>query len=93
MTNEMQNIRRANAELYFWKVDAGEFDNDYYNLFTEDVELYFPKFGFGYGISGIRKFGETMANILKGLSHDIENFNYIISGNMIVVKGTKKVLQ
>ncbi|WP_236688233.1 antibiotic biosynthesis monooxygenase [Empedobacter falsenii] len=31
-----------------------------------------------------------MTSILKGLSHDIENFNYIISGNMIVVEGTEK---
>ena len=90
MTNEIQNRQKAIAELYFRKVDAGEFDSGYYNLFTEDVELYFPKFGFGYGKAGIRKFGETMARFLKGLTHDIENFNYIISGNIVVVEGTEK---
>ncbi len=51
---ELHNTRRNKAELYFIKVDAGEFDNGYYNLFTEDVELYFPKFGFGYGKDGLK---------------------------------------
>ncbi|KAF5276817.1 hypothetical protein FQR65_LT16160 [Abscondita terminalis] len=90
MVSEIQNKQRANAELYFRKVDAGEFDSGYYNLFTEDVELYFPKFGFAYGKAGIRKFGETMVGFLKGLTHDIGNFNYIISGNTVVVEGTEK---
>ncbi|WP_312400281.1 nuclear transport factor 2 family protein [Sphingobacterium sp.] len=78
------------AEAYFRKVDAGEFDNSYYNLFTEDVELYFPKFGFGYGKDGVKKFGETMARFLGSITHDIKNFNYIISGNMLVVEGTER---
>ena len=46
MVNKQQEKQKRNAETYFRKVDAGEFDSEYYGLFTEDVELYFPKFGF-----------------------------------------------
>ncbi|TKC05823.1 nuclear transport factor 2 family protein [Pedobacter frigoris] len=90
MINEIQNKQRANAELYFRKVDAGEFDGGYYNLFTEDVELYFPKFGFSKGKEGIKQFGVAMSGFLQGLTHDIENFNYIVSNNTVVVEGTEK---
>ncbi|MDQ1095563.1 MULTISPECIES: nuclear transport factor 2 family protein [Chryseobacterium] len=87
MTNGIRHKQKQNVELYFKKVDAGEFDAVYYQLFTEDVELYFPKFGFAYGKAGIRKFCEAMAAYVKSLTHDIENFNYVVSGNMVVVEG------
>lgn len=86
----LQERQRKNAEAYFRKVDAGEFDSGYYNLFTEDVELYFPKFGFGKGKEGLRKFGDAMSGFLRGLTHDIEHFNYVVSNDIVVVEGTEK---
>jgi len=44
MINTQQEKQKRNVDTYFKKVDAGEFDSEYYGLFTEDVELYFPKF-------------------------------------------------
>ena len=90
MVNKQQEKQKRNAETYFRKVDAGEFDSEYYGLFTEDVELYFPKFGFGKGKEGIKQFGVAMSGFLRGLTHDIENFNYVISDNTVVVEGTEK---
>lgn len=92
---EMENSdaferRKKKVQTYFEKVDSGKFDIEYYNFFTEDTELYFPKFGFSQGKEGIRQFGETMAGFLKNISHDIETFNYIVSENFVVVEGTEK---
>jgi len=90
MINTQQEKQKRNVDTYFKKVDAGEFDSEYYGLFTEDVELYFPKFGFGKGIEGMKQFAVAMSGFLQGLTHDIENFNYITSNDMLVVEGTEK---
>jgi S-formylglutathione hydrolase FrmB len=74
---------------YFEKIDASEFDETYYDLFSEDVELYFPKFGFAHGTSGLKLFSKTMSRHLKSLDHDIENFNIIQSGRTVIVEGTE----
>lgn len=90
MTNSENNIRKANVETYFKKIDDGNFDSEYFNLFTEDVELYYPKFGFAKGKEGIRQLGKVIGKHLNQLTHDIKNFNFIISNNFIVVEGTEK---
>lgn len=84
-----ENRQKLVVQTYFKKVDSREFDAEYYALFTEDVELYFPKFGFGYGTEGLRKFGAKMSGFLESLSHDVENFTYIQSENLIAVEGTE----
>ena len=81
--------RKQNVQTYFQKIDNGQFDETYFNLYTEDVELYFPKFGFEKGKEGIKKLGNVIGNYLKNISHDIENFNYIVSDRFIVVEGTE----
>lgn len=93
--NNMNNtdlaaLRKSKVKTYFKKVDDGQFDEEYFNLYTDDVELYYPKFGFEKGKDGIRNFGKTIGAHLQNLSHDIDGFNYIISDNMIVVEGTEK---
>jgi hypothetical protein len=72
---------------YFEKIDNGTFDSTYFDLFTEEVELYFPKYGYTKGKEGIKHFGETLGNGLKSLHHDIKNFNIIVSDKYIVVEG------
>lgn len=89
-STSLQEKQRKDAKAYFRKVDAREFDSGYYNLFTEDVELYFPKFGYSKGKEGIKQFGVAMSDFLQGLTHDIENFNYVVSNNTVVVEGTEK---
>lgn len=93
--NNMNNtdlaaIRKSKVRTYFKKVDDGQFDEEYFNLYTDDVELYYPKFGFEKGKEGIRNFGKTIGAHLQNLTHNIDDFNYIISDNMIVVEGTEK---
>lgn len=87
---DLAALRKGKVQMYFKKVDDGQFDKEYFNLYTEDVELYYPKFGFEKGKDGIRNFGKTIGTHLQKLIHDISNFNYIISDNIIVVEGTEK---
>lgn len=87
--HQINKARKEAVKTYFTKIDAGIFDTDYFNLFTEDVELFFPKFGFAKGKDGISKFGQRVGSFLDGIWHDIDNFNYIIAGDYIVVEGNE----
>lgn len=87
---DLAALRKSKVKTYFKKVDDGQFDEEYFNLYTDNVELYYPKFGFEKGKEGIRNFGKTIGCHLQDLTHDIDGFNYIISDNTIVVEGTEK---
>ena len=87
MEQQEINERKNNIIKYFQKIDNGAIDESYFNLFTEDVELYFPKYGFTKGKEGIKHFGETLGKQLNSIYHDIENFNFILSDKFIVVEG------
>jgi len=72
---------------YFERVDEGSFDQDYYNLFSDDVELYFPKFGYAHGKEGLQRFSDIMGKHLKSIDHDISDFNIMQSGHYVIVEG------
>ena len=74
---KLAEARKAAVKVYFEKIDAGNTDDAYFGLFTDDVVLYFPKFGFVQGKDGIKKLGEQLGAFLKSLHHDIDNFIYI----------------
>ncbi|MEN7551239.1 nuclear transport factor 2 family protein [Rapidithrix thailandica] len=84
-TEHQQNHRKESVISYFKKVDKG--DLTYYDLFTEDVQFFFPKFGLACGKNAIKRFGKNIGRFLKSIQHDIENFHYIISGDSVVVEG------
>lgn len=86
----MKNLEQNRIEVinnYFAKIDNRAFDENYYNLVTEDVQLYFPKFGFKRGKAGLSQLGERFGRFIKKLRHDFECFNYISQGDQIVVEG------
>ncbi|MGH3499532.1 MAG: nuclear transport factor 2 family protein [Nocardioidaceae bacterium] len=72
---------------YFRKVDAG--DSTLLDLYTDDVEVYFPKFGFGRGKSAMRDFAERLGADLAYLAHDIDGLRFHPAGDVIVVEGTE----
>ncbi|MBD3885670.1 nuclear transport factor 2 family protein [Phormidium tenue FACHB-886] len=76
------------VNTYFRKVNTR--DSTVLNLFTDDVQLFFPKFGLAHGKDALVKFSEIMMNQLERIEHDIEAFNYIVSGNFVVVEGTER---
>jgi hypothetical protein len=61
---------------------------DVLDLFTDDVQIYFPKFGIATGKAA---FGELVTGLLewlRAIAHYISDFNYIIGPNAVVVEGT-----
>jgi ketosteroid isomerase-like protein len=72
---------------YFKKVDAG--DTSYLDLFADDVKFFFPKFGTTQGKDFLVAFGQRLGLSLGSIWHDIPNFNFIVSGNTVVVEGTE----
>lgn len=70
---------------YFEKVDAG--DTSYVDLFTDDVKFFFPKFGTTQGKDSLIEFGQRISASLGSIWHDIPNFNFIASGETLVVEG------
>ena len=86
MTQQNLNeSRRETIRCYFRYVDAA--DPRILDLYTDDVELLFPKFGRARGKDGMRRFGEKMAAMLRRLQHDIDGLHFIESGDTIVVEG------
>jgi hypothetical protein len=70
---------------YFEKVDAG--DTSYLDLFTDNVRFFFPKFGTTQGKDSLIAFGQRISASLSTIWHDISNFNFIVSGETVVVEG------
>ncbi|NML69199.1 nuclear transport factor 2 family protein [Chryseobacterium sp. RP-3-3] len=89
-TMPLNEIRKNKIETYFNKIDSGTFDDEYFGLYTEDVEMYYPKFGFEKGKQGIKNFGKVIGKHLEKLTHDMQNFRYIFSDPIIVVEGNEK---
>ncbi len=82
------HARKEVITAYFKKVNAG--DHTVFDLFTNDVQMFFPKFGLAHGKTSLVKFAEIMTSYLERIEHDIEKFNYIISDNSVVVEGTER---
>lgn len=73
------------VKAYFEKIDAG--DPTYIDLFHDDVTFFFPKFGDAVGKQALLEFGDKIGSSLNSIWHDIEQFNFIVSGNTVVVEG------
>lgn len=70
---------------YFRKVDAK--DPGLLDLFTDDVEFFFPKFGTARGKTAVARFGERIAQEAAKLTHDIDGFVFTVEGCRVVVEG------
>ncbi|EJG1072120.1 nuclear transport factor 2 family protein, partial [Vibrio parahaemolyticus] len=70
---------------YFEKVDAG--DPSYLDLFSEDVDFFFPKFGQAKGKNALVEFGNRIGSSLSSIWHDIDGFQITTAGNKVIVEG------
>lgn len=75
-------------DTYLRKVDAR--DPTVLDVFTDDVQMFFPKFGLAHGKAALAKLSETLTGELASIEHDIDGFHYIVSGNFVVVEGTER---
>lgn len=70
---------------YFRRVDAK--DPALPELFTDDVELFFPKFGTARGKAALERFAGRIAQEAAQLGHDIDGLVFTVDGDRIAVEG------
>ena len=73
------------AAEYFRRVDNG--DATLFDLMTDDVQVYFPKFGTGYGKDEFAESAKGLLGSLKSIAHDMERMTYHVSGDHVIVEG------
>jgi hypothetical protein len=59
-------------------------------LFQEDAEVYFPKFGFGFGRNSFLEMVKGFEGALEYIQHDYGRFTLIPSADYLVVEGTSQ---
>ncbi len=82
MTNEQ---RRSVALEYLKRLDRGD---DIFDLFADDAQVYFPKWGVATGRTEYEKLFADLGSLLSGIKHDYAYFNYVVAGDTVVVEGT-----
>lgn len=83
----MENKLKQIVINYFETIDSGNFNEDYYAFFSEDIVIDFPKFGSAKGIEGLSSFGVKMSGYLNNLQHNIEKANIMVVNNCVIVEG------
>jgi len=74
------------AREYFIRADQGR--SDVLDLFDADAEIYFPKFGFGFGRESFFEMVKGFEGTLENIQHDYDTMIFIPSDNYLVVEGT-----
>jgi hypothetical protein len=71
---------------YFRLADQGR--PEILELFHEDAEIYFPKFGFGLGRQSLFEMMKGFEGSLEFIRHDYDKLKFIPAGDYVVVEGT-----
>ena len=85
MTTDHNNVKIKIAESYFRLADQGS--PKVLELFHEDAEIYYPKFGFGHGRESLFEMIQGFQGVLEFIKHDYDNLKFIASGDYVVVEG------
>ena len=85
-SNDEEKIQIARE--YLMRIDQGR--ADILELFHEDAEIYFPKFGFGFGRNSFFEMVKGFEGSLEYIQHDYDRLNFISSGDYLVVEGTSE---
>jgi hypothetical protein len=86
--DELAAARIAVAMDYFRKVDAA--DPSLLDLMTDDIQLYFPKFGVGYGKAAVAESAAGFHASLRQIEHDFERMNIMTTGEHVIVEGFER---
>ena len=82
-TNDLEKIKIARE--YLMRIDQGR--ADILELFHEDAEIYFPKFGFGFGRDSFLEMVRGFQGTLEYIQHGYDGLNFIPSGDFLVLEG------
>ncbi len=86
VANDQEKIKIARE--YFTRADQGR--PDVLELFHEDAEIYFPKFGFGFGRNSFLEMVKGFEGVLEYIQHDYDRLNFIPSADYLIVEGTSQ---
>jgi hypothetical protein len=71
---------------YFRRGDAGDFAAE---LFAQDFQFYFPKYGVGRGAEAFFELASGMRQrVVKRSAHHVDELLFVEQGNYVVVEGT-----
>jgi hypothetical protein len=87
---DKQNISPlvAVAREYFLRADAAR--PDVLELFTPDVEIYFPKFGVRRGHEAFAELARGIGSSVQRLSHDMDRLTFKAVGDTVFVEGVTR---
>lgn len=88
--DETQAVKIANQ--YFAHLDAGS--PQLVDLFTDDVQIYFPKFGLKHGKQALIEGLTGVGSVVESFEHVNDSFVYTFNGHRLAVEGaTRGVLK
>jgi ketosteroid isomerase-like protein len=79
--------RRAVAIDYLKRMDRGD---GLLELLDDHAHVYFPKWGLARGRREFERLFADLGSLFNTLVHDAEYYNYIVSGDMVVLEGTTR---
>jgi ketosteroid isomerase-like protein len=78
----------AVAEEFYRRADAGR--PDLPDLFTDDAEVFFPKFGIVRGRTAILDLAGGLMTAVASIEHLMDELTYVVAGHTVVVEGTTR---
>jgi SnoaL-like protein len=87
MSSEEQSRIKV-VQDYFRLADQG--NPAVLELFDEHAELYYPKFGFGFGRRALFEVTKGFEGALEFIQHDYDTLIFIPAGDYVVVEGTSR---
>jgi hypothetical protein len=92
-TGTMTDEQRKSVALEYLKAfdNGGVTPNDesIIDLFADDAQVYFPKWGLANGKEEIGQLFTDVGGTIESIVHDYATFNYVFSGSdVLVVEGT-----
>lgn len=85
MDTTLTKRRLAVASDYFRKIDNG--DLTVIDSLTEDVEVYFPKFGVGVGKAAFMEIAKGLMDSLQSIKHDLDRMTFHVAAHHVIVEG------
>src|ERR1700742_2794445 len=76
------------AREYFIRADQGR--ADLMDILHKEAEIYYPKFGFGFGRESLFDMVKGFEGRLEFIQHDYDQLHFMPSGDYVIVEGTSK---
>jgi ketosteroid isomerase-like protein len=76
------------SKQYFRRLDSR--DPSLFDLFADDAEFYYPKYGMGSGKGALGEIATALGNLQESSEHDIAGYRFIAAGEHVAVEGTTR---